>query len=205
MAGKRTATEKSPSDFNIYARSGIAQGSKTWSSTQVHSSGGGGYVGPQGGDVQAAKVTSSNTTHHAFFLVEDGGKEIEISLAGVPFSVRDGHRVTAVYAGHQQDEWQWLTHLHNHHTEQSAKVPTAYRKIIGNPNVWIFFGAMALAVTLGILAESWMLFVLIIAAYAGFTLLVESPKLRVLAEELDTRAQRLIDERAAETQIAPVA
>src|SRR5690606_20008285 len=160
---KRTTIVKSPADIKIYARSGIVHGSKTWTSTQVHSSGGGGHIGPYGGRVEAAKISSSNTTHNAFFLVEEGGEEVGIALADVPFNVRDGHYVTAIYAGHQSDDWWWLTRLHNHNTEKSATMQSAYRKIRGNPNVVLFLGVMALAITLGILAQSWTLFLVIAA------------------------------------------
>lgn len=200
MAKKRTTIVKEPDDIKMFARSGIVHGSKTWTSMQVHSSGGGGYVGPQGGHVQATKITSNNTTHDAFFLVDDDGKEIEIKLTDVSFGVRDGHHVTAVYSGHQRDDWHWLSHIHNHNTDKTAEISSVYRKIVGNPNVLIFFAAMAVAVVLGIFAESWMLFLVIVAAYVGYTLLVESPKLKALAQEIDKRARDLIDESAAKAR-----
>lgn len=200
MGKNRTTIVKSPADLKVYARSGIVHGSKTWASTQVHSSGGGGYVGPQGGHFKAANVTSSNTTHHAFFLVDDDGKEVEVKLTDVSFGVRDGHHVTAVYAGHNKDDWAWLAHLHNHNTDKSEKVSSAYRKVVGNPNVLIFFAALALAITLGFLAESWTLFLLIVAGYAGYTLFVESPNLRAMAQEIDRRARELIDEDVAKVR-----
>lgn len=200
MGKRRTTIVKDPGDIKMFARSGTVQGSKTWTSTQVHSSGGGGYVGPQGGHVQAANVTSTNTTHNSFFLVDDDGKEIEVKLTDVSFGVRDGHYVTAVYSGHKQDEWQWLSHLHNHNTDKSANVASAYRDIVGNPNVLIFFAALVAAILLGIFAESWKLFLLIIAGYAGFTLLVEAPKLRALKNEIDNRADKLIGECAVQAR-----
>ncbi|MBI1407042.1 MAG: hypothetical protein GC145_13060 [Caulobacter sp.] len=200
MAKTRTTIVKDPGDIKMFTRSGVVHGSKTWTSTQVHSSGGGGYVGPQGGHVHAARVTSGNTTHDAFFLVGEDGKEIEIKLTDVSFGVRDGHYVTAVYSGHQRDEWQWLSHLHNHNTDKSAKISSAYRKIVGNPNVLIFFAAMAVAIALGVFVRSWKLFLITVAIYAGYTLLVESPKLRALAQAIDKRASDLIDESVAKAR-----
>lgn len=200
MGKTRTTTVKSPADLNIYSRSGVVHGSKTWTTTQVHSSGGGGYVGPQGGHIHAAKVTSSNTTHHGFFLIDSAGKEIEIELTDVSFGVRDGHRVTAVYAGHNNDDWAWLAHLHNHSTDKSAKLSSAHRKVVGNPNVLIFFAMLALAITVGALAGSWTLFLMIVAGYAGYTLFVESPRLRALSHEIDRRARELIDEDIAKVR-----
>lgn len=197
MGKNRTTIVKDAGDIKVYARSGTVQGSKNWTSTQVHSSGGGGYVGPQGGHVRAATVTSTNTNHHAFFLVEDDGAEVEVKLTDVSFGVRDGHYVTAIYSGHQRDEWWWLSHLHNHNTDKTAQIASAYQKVVGNPNVWIFFAAMAAAIGLGIYAESWTLFLLIVAGYAGYTLFVESPKLRSLKDEIDKRADKLIGERKA--------
>ena len=192
MGSKRTTIVKSPADIEIYARSGIVHGSKTWASTQVHSSGGGGHIGPYGGHVQAARVSSSNTTHNAFFLVEEGGQEVEIALSDVQFGVRDGHHVTAIYAGHQKDDSCWLTCLHNHNTEKSATIQSAYRKIRGGRSIALFLGATTLAITLGSLAQTWTLLLVILAAYAGYTLFVESPKLKALDQEIDRQARELI-------------
>mgnify|MGYP001079044784 CR=1 FL=1 len=200
MGKNRTTIVKSPADLKVYARSGIVHGSKTWTSTQVHSSGGGGYIGPQGGHVKAANVTSSNTTHNTFFLVDDDGKEIEVNLTDVSFGVRDGHHVTAVYAGHQNDQWWWLAHLHNHNTDKSAKVSSSYDKVCGNPNVLILIAVHVLAIALGIMAQSWLLFLVVFAAYWGYTFFVESPKLGAMRKELDRRARELIADDAAKVR-----
>lgn len=197
MGKTRTTIVKEAGDIKMFARSGIVHGSKTWTSQEIYSSGGGGHIGPHGGRIHENKISSTTTTHKAFFLVDDKGKETEIELSDSSFGFRDGHYVTVVYSGHKNDDFKWLSHLHNHNTDQSTQRSSAYRKIVGNPKVWIFYMAMLAATTFGILAQSWTLFILIMAGYAGYTLLIESPKLQALKDEINRQANELIKERIA--------
>lgn len=135
----RAQIAKQVEDIHTWGISGEALGAAIWSTTQVHSSGGGGYVGPYGGHVSAPTVSSSSTTHKRFFIRGDNGKESEIELANSSFGVRDGHRVTAVYAQHRESPSGWLVYLHNHDTNQSVRHTSSLRNVRGRHKKRWFF------------------------------------------------------------------
>jgi hypothetical protein len=70
-----------------------------WASTQVRSSGGGGYVGASGGHVSAPVVTTS-TQHHmrTSFWINDGQNDTNVVLDS-DFAVTNGHRVRLIWGG----------------------------------------------------------------------------------------------------------
>lgn len=188
---------KAPDILSVSARSGIVHGSKTWASTQVHSSGGGGYVGRHGGYVQPARVASTNTKHDTFFLVEDDGKEFEVELANIPFNVRDGHHVTAIYAAPQNKVNLLLTTLYNHNTENRAKVQPGYNQVCGFPGLLIFFAAMAMAIIFGLFAQSFIASLVGVAVYIVYTFFVAFPQAKARSKQLDQQAKKLIKVHAA--------
>ncbi len=129
--------------IHCWAIAGEVLGSAIWSSTQVHSSGGGGYVGQYGGHVSAPTISSSTTTHKRFFVRTENGKEHEISLSDSSFSVRDGHRVTAVYAQHRDDESGWLVYLFNHDTGQKHQRSSPLKDLRGrHKKRWFFLSLL---------------------------------------------------------------
>lgn len=89
-------------DLEFRTRSGEVVGSQNWSETKLHgtSSGGSGYVGPQGGHVAAPSVSVYSTTKEQLrlFIRGEDGKEFDIQMHNLPFGVREGHRVAIVYA-----------------------------------------------------------------------------------------------------------
>ncbi|WP_337827191.1 hypothetical protein [Pseudonocardia sp. TMWB2A] len=113
--------------IHCWTISGEVLGSAIWSSTQVHSSGGGGY----GGHVSAPTIWSSTTTHKRFFVHTDNGQEHEINLDDSSFGVRDGHRVTVVYAQHRDNESGWLVYLVNHDTGQKLRHSASLKDLRG--------------------------------------------------------------------------
>ena len=79
---------------------GEVVGEKTWSSTQVSSSGGGGFVGQHGGYVHAPRVHSSVSVHEQFFVRGESGEERPVETSnGGRVGVRIGHHVSLVYHG----------------------------------------------------------------------------------------------------------
>ena len=73
---------------------GEVMSSNKHSETQVWSSGGGGYVGPQGGQVAAPTVQSRAITNHEFWLKTTDGKEKSIQLSDVDIPLREGQKIT---------------------------------------------------------------------------------------------------------------
>lgn len=90
----------------LYAQIGTVVDDRRWSETRVHgkSSGGGGYVGPQGGHVAAPEmsVSSTVTNQMQLFLVGEDGKEFDLQFHDIPVGIRAGHRVGVIYAENLQ-------------------------------------------------------------------------------------------------------
>ncbi len=84
------------------------------SETYVTSSGGGGYVGPDGGHVNAPQISSSTVTCHEFWIRQDDGRERSVSLRGYDIPLRAGQRVTMVMASDARADHGHYTTLVNH-------------------------------------------------------------------------------------------
>lgn len=71
------------------------QDTLVWNETTLHSSGGGGYVGPHGGHVDAPQIHSTNIEHqqHSFWITEPDGKEVSIELRNTSFRAAPGQKV----------------------------------------------------------------------------------------------------------------
>jgi hypothetical protein len=79
---------------------GTVVAGKLWNTTHVSSSGGGGYIGPQGGHVYAPQVRSTVTQYEQLFVRSDTQEERAVTIRnGVDIGVREGHRVSLLYAG----------------------------------------------------------------------------------------------------------
>ncbi|MBM5575311.1 hypothetical protein [Deefgea sp. CFH1-16] len=64
-----------------------------WDKTKVTVSGGGGYVGPYGGYVNAPQVHTRQIAQHEIWLRDSDGKEVPLHLASHNFPVRPGHQL----------------------------------------------------------------------------------------------------------------
>lgn len=64
-----------------------------WDKTKVTVSGGGGYVGPNGGYVNAPQVHTRQIAQHEIWLRDSDGKEVPLHLANHNFPVRSGHKI----------------------------------------------------------------------------------------------------------------
>lgn len=111
----------------MFTKIGTIVGSQNWSETSFHSttttSGGGGYVHRGSGFVSpgsTSTTTSSSTAEQLrLFVREDDGDEFEAKFSEPGFGVREGHRVTIVYAGDQASRSGYPMALVNHSTGQS--------------------------------------------------------------------------------------
>lgn len=97
---------------------GEVLGSDKYSETHVSvsSSGGGGYVGPNGGYVSAPTVNSSSSTvtNHEFWIKTEDGLEKDIKLRGVDIPLRPGQKITLISAGRKGAGSGWYSILVNH-------------------------------------------------------------------------------------------
>jgi hypothetical protein len=153
MAKSKSTVILRPDEAKCWARTGEVVGSAIYTSTHVSggSSGGGGYVHNGVGHVSAPQVhiSSTVTTHNRFFLKEDDGDETEIKLANSSFGVRDGQRITGVWASHVNDGSGWLVYLHNHNSGRGEEQHAALEDLRGRTKKrWAFLAAIGTIVGL---------------------------------------------------------
>lgn len=76
--------------------------SQRWTSTEIQSSGGGGYVNPTYGGYVAPPTISSKVRHHEktqFWVQDTDGKQQQFSFLHSQFPVAQGHQVRIVWGG----------------------------------------------------------------------------------------------------------
>ena len=89
---------------------GVVADDQHTSQTSFYSTGGGGYVGPQGGYVAAPVVRSETTTRQKFWITDDKGKDHELTLTDTQLPLRVGQRVTARFVARPSaDRWRVAT------------------------------------------------------------------------------------------------
>ncbi len=79
--------------LSLWVKCGEIIGQQKWSETKVSSSGGGGYVGPQGGHVSSPTITSETKTKQEIWIREEDGLESSLELSNKAFPVNNGQRV----------------------------------------------------------------------------------------------------------------
>ena len=97
---------------------GEVMSSSKYSETKVWSSGGGGYVGPQGGQVAAPTVQSRAITNHEFWLKTTDGSEKSIQLSDVDIPLREGQKITLICAAEKGMDSGRYAVLINHNAEK---------------------------------------------------------------------------------------
>ncbi len=113
-------------EVDITYFTGEVVGSDKYSETYVSSSGGGGYVGPNGGHVSAPTVSSTTVTCHEFWLRGEDGTEKSISLRGYDIPLRTGQKVTMVMAGDAKASTGRYTTLVNHSAQRHWTINTVH-------------------------------------------------------------------------------
>ncbi len=95
------------SDLDLFYNHGAVHGSKTWSESHVHGSGGGNNTN--------VKISTTVTTRNQFFLVDSSGVEHSVSLNGeIPF--RDSNVATVVYVKFANKDTGRAIYFKNHST-----------------------------------------------------------------------------------------
>ena len=113
--------------INFFGTSGVAAGVKVGHSTHV--TGTGGQVFGSGANVSSTPGSVRSTSSRELeFFVKSGNVEQPVSLSDSGFAVRDGHRVTVVFArrgkGRGYPSW-----LRNHDTGEEIKRPSSIRSL----------------------------------------------------------------------------
>lgn len=119
--------------LDLFTRTGVVVGHQNWAETSVSTStsGGGGMVYNGTGHIGATTTTVSSRTAEKLrvFIRDDDGAEIEVNFTDPGFGVREGHRVTFVFAKHRDEELGHAMGVVNHSTQVSA--------VLGNRINWI--------------------------------------------------------------------
>lgn len=98
----------------IEAVSGAVADDRRTADTQFYSVGGGGYVGPHGGSVEAPQIRSVTDNHQTIWITDDRGKDHSLKLTNVSIPLRVGQRVTAYYCHFEGSNWNRCEYLCNH-------------------------------------------------------------------------------------------
>lgn len=115
---QRTIKLSTGQTIPVWTLNGVVADNQHSNTTRVYSSGGGGYVGPNGGYVHAAEIHSQVTTRQSVWITDDESKDTEISFRNRQVPLRVGHRVTARFVMPQgSDEWRLETFV-NHSSQQ---------------------------------------------------------------------------------------
>ena len=136
-------------EMKVFSYTGVVIGEpkKTY---ETHVSGGGGRIDTQLAGNQAYtsghidSIQSSSSLHLEFWLKLDDGKEESFQFTNCDFPLREGHRVTAVYAGASNQKKYSCAYIVNHANGSSMQVSSTttltadiYSKETGTPRRWI--------------------------------------------------------------------
>ena len=114
----QTITLSSGQTIPVWTLNGVVADNQHSSSTRVYSSGGGGYIGPNGGFIEASQIHSVETTRQSVWITDDESKDTEIWFRNRQVPLRVGQRVTARFVMPRgSDEWRLETFV-NHSSQQ---------------------------------------------------------------------------------------
>ncbi len=105
-------------NIDVIPIKGEVIGLQKHSKTNVYSTGGGGFVGQNGGYVASPQIRSNSTQINEFFIKSDGGKETHVKLTNIDVPMRDGHNVTMVMAKNKKVKRGYWIAAFNHDTEK---------------------------------------------------------------------------------------
>lgn len=143
--------------LHIFEKSGTIAALQHWveTNTTVTTTGGSGTVVNGNGNISGPSTTThtSSTEMVRMFVREDGGTEFDVSLPDLGFGVREGHRVSFIYAGDQASRRGYPVAVVNHTTRKSEVLKSRVSWICHDALgcAWFgltFFGAMVLSVSL---------------------------------------------------------
>lgn len=117
-------TIKTIDQLHLFTKTGTVVGEQSQTLTSLSATttttGGGGFIYEGTGRIDGPTTTTNISSHTSerlrLFVREDGGDEFEVEFRDVPFGLREGQRVTIVFAG---DRAGHPMALFNHTTSKS--------------------------------------------------------------------------------------
>ncbi|MFH7812862.1 MULTISPECIES: hypothetical protein [Acetobacter] len=100
---------------------GTVKGLRNWSSSDVSSSGGGGFVTKEGGYIASPKITTTVNQHQKFWIATTDGHEKEISNPNL--HCRDGHNVSLIWGADKDRKDGSYLIFKNHSTQEVYLFP----------------------------------------------------------------------------------
>lgn len=110
---------------------GEVVGQQKWSETEVHTSGGGGYV-QQGSYVRLPHVSSTNHEKHEFWIREEDGKEIAINFTDANFPAREGQKIWVAWGNNSRSKGN-SSYLFGYNYASGDS-----RNLLGNWGAWVY-------------------------------------------------------------------
>jgi hypothetical protein len=164
--------------ISLHVTCGEVIGQQKWSETHVSASGGGGYVGPQGGHVSAPTISSKSVTRQQFWVREDDGNEASFNISEDAFPVHEGQKV-------------WIAFGSNAHNHGDGRHLYAYNQnadrmglLLDNWAKWLYGNGLLKKPFIYRLLTSWLPFLagLFIAFVLSPVVLVSMGEISVDAE-----------------------
>lgn len=103
---------------------GVVMDTDKRSETRISASGGGGYIGPNGGTISDISISASSRTKHEFWIKTEDGSERDIQLDGVDIPLRAGQKITLISAGKKGAKLAWYATLVNHNANKRWPIYT---------------------------------------------------------------------------------
>ena len=190
-------------ELNMFVRTGtvIDHQQSVHSSTTVTTSGGGGFLHQGSGYVHAPTTTTSTSSEEKLriFLRRDDGTETEVEFWDAPFGVREGHRVSVVYAGPKAANKGVAVALINHSTDNDElflhRLDSMLPKMSGCLALSLILGTPVLFVLLGALVFGSAAGVGMLGLIAGFAIVITKlSKRKNLANAVATEIRAKVSE-----------
>lgn len=168
-----------------------------YSETRVSSSGGGGYIGKQGGHVQAPKIQTTIIKKQEFWIKKADGTEESVKLTGYDIPLREGQFITLISATINDAKSTYYTALvnhsaKNHHVISNASDLNKYLKldVISSTPTTILFVA---SVIFGAATNFFLGAIGVVATgiVSIFRFLFNKPRINKMIRSLDQHIEQL--------------
>lgn len=149
---------------------GVVIGTEKRSETHVSSSGGGGFVGRDGGPVSAPTIRSLVTTKHEFWLKLDNGAEKPFCLSDVDIPLTAGQKISMISVKNADSDDEYWCGLFNHNAREYGEISPPSSLAVSLFHLRNFDITTATYISIGIFFLSWIIF------FGVFRSIVKTPE-----------------------------
>ncbi|MCS3473112.1 hypothetical protein M2401_006880 [Pseudomonas sp. JUb42] len=175
---------------------GEVVGSEKLNETHVSASGGGGYVGKNGGHLSAVEISSTNVINHEFWVRDDAGVEHDVKLRGHDIPLRTGQRITLIGALRKHGTGTYwysviVNHSANKHWFLKRGAPLSAALGLTPFNLKALMIGIALFIVLGYVTGAHTLAFLIGGGYFLYKYIGDQKRYSAMANRLDAHLESL--------------